>query len=191
MIAYRYDSETFFYDGEQECQLDPLETEAAGHEIWLLPGNCTWEHPLPPKEGFNVKWNGEAWEYDEIPVPPEPEPPTLDEVKAAKIQELKMVRNTKELEPISYNGVLFDADKDSLDRLNYAIITLTVTHTYSIDWTTAKNTDVPMTVNDLNLVIASVGNRSNYLHITYRELKEQVNACTTVEEVEAITWPED
>ena len=46
-------------------------------------------------------------------------------------------------------------------------------------------------VDDLNLVIASVGNRSNQLHITYRDLKEQVNACTTVEEVEAITWPED
>ena len=117
--------------------------------------------------------------------------PSLAEVKAAKIEYLKSTRNAKELEPISYNGVLFDADKDSLDRLNYAIITLTAIHTESIEWTTAENTDVPMTVNDLNLVIASVGNRSNQLHIIYRDLKEQVNACTTVEEVEAITWPED
>lgn len=124
-------------------------------------------------------------------VTPEDFKPTLNEVKASKIEYLKSTRNTKELEPILYKGVLFDADKDSLDRLNYAIITLTATHTESIEWTTAENTDVPMTVNDLNLVIASVGNRSNQLHIIYRDLKEQVNACTTVEEVEAITWPED
>jgi hypothetical protein len=128
---------------------------------------------------------GEYYEVVEIPGP------TLEEAKTAKIEYLKSTRNTKELEPILYNGVLFDADKDSLDRLNYAIITLTATHTESIEWTTAENTDVPMTVNDLNLVIASVGNRSNQLHIIYRDLKEQVNACTTVEEVEAITWPED
>ena len=122
--------------------------------------------------------------YEVVAIPP----PDLEETKSWKIQSLKIIRNTKELEPITYNNVLFDADKDSLDRLNYAIITLTATHTESIEWTTAENTDVSMTVNDLNLVIASVGNRSNQLHIIYRDLKEQVNAGTTVEEVEAITW---
>lgn len=133
-------------------------------------------------QSATIEDKGEYYEVVEIPGP------TLEEAKAAKIEYLKSIRNAKELEPISYNGVLFDADKDSLDRLNYAIITLTATHTESIEWTTAENTDVPMTVNDLNLVIASVGNRSNQLHIIYRNLKEQVNACTIVEEVEAITW---
>ena len=112
----------------------------------------------------------------------------LEEVKAAKINELKGIRNAKELEPIEYKEHLFDADKDSLDRINYAIITLQATHTESIEWTCADNHDVEMTANDLQLLMACVGNRSNLLHIKYRELKEEVNACTTNEEVEAITW---
>ena len=157
----------------------PLETEEQLNEYSAAAKWCN-----ETQEGM-IEDKGEYYEVVEIPGP------TLEEAKTAKIEYLKSTRNTKELEPILYKGVLFDADKDSLDRLNYAIITLTATHTESIEWTTAENTDVPMTVNDLNLVIASVGNRSNQLHIIYRDLKEQVNACTTVEEVEAITWPED
>ena len=156
----------------------PLETEEQLNEYSAAAEWCN-------NNNATIEDKGEYYEVVEIPGP------TLEEAKASKIEYLKSTRNTKELEPILYNGVLFDADKDSLDRLNYAIITLTATHTESIEWTTAENTDVPMTVNDLNMVIASVGNRSNQLHIIYRDLKEQVNACTTVEEVEAITWPED
>lgn len=157
----------------------PLETEEQLNEYSAAAEWCN-ETQLA-----TIVDQGEYYEVVEIPGP------TLEEAKESKIDYLKRTRNAKELEPISYNGVLFDADKDSLDRLNYAIITLTATHTESIQWTTAENTDVPMTVNDLNLVIASVGNRSNQLHIIYRQLKEQVNACTTVEEVEAIIWPEE
>ena len=156
----------------------PLETEEQLNEYSAAAEWCN-------NNNATIEDKGEYYEVVEIPGP------TLEDAKSAKIEYLKSTRNTKELEPILYNGVLFDADKDSLDRLNYAIITLTATHTESIEWTTAENTDVPMTVNDLNMVIASVGNRSNQLHIIYRDLKEQVNACTTVEEVEAITWPED
>lgn len=83
MYAYKYDSD-FYYAGQQDCQLDPIATKREVHEVWLLPANCTWEEPLEEKEGYKIKWNGEAWEYEEIPVPPEPEPPTLEEVKAAK-----------------------------------------------------------------------------------------------------------
>ena len=191
MIAYRYDSETFFYDGEQECQLDPLETEAVGHDIWLLPGNCTWDEPLPPKEGFNVKWNGEAWEYDEIPVPPEPEPPTLDEVKAAKIQELKSIRDAKEVEPIQTDKGLFDYDDKSRDRLFIARQALTdADDAGTITWTTADNQRVPLGIVDFANINAAAAVRSNQLHIIYNNLKEQVNSATTREKVEAIVWPE-
>ena len=44
---------------------------------------------------------------------------------------------------------------------------------------------------DLRGVIAAAAVRSNSLHIKYNELKQRVNAAQTVEEVEAIHWPED
>lgn len=117
-----------------------------------------------------------------------PYAPPLETVQAAKIAEFKILRNQKELEPIEYNGTMFDADKDSLDRLNYAIITLTVGNKNSFEWTAADNTDVQMSANDLSAVIAAVGLRSDTLHRRYRELKAAVQAAQTNEEVEAISW---
>lgn len=75
MKAYRYKDNGEF-DAEVDCQIDPLETELAGHEIYLLPGNSTYTKPLEEKEGFIVKWNKEeeVWEYEEKKKESEPEP---------------------------------------------------------------------------------------------------------------------
>ena len=91
MLAYRYDEETKYYIEPQECQLDPLETEIVGHDIWLLPANCTWKEPLKEKDGYYVKWNDGKWEYEKIPAKEEPKSyePTEEEIKAQKIAELK------------------------------------------------------------------------------------------------------
>lgn len=82
MKAYKYDSETKRYAGTVNCQLDPLETRAQGHDVWLLPGDATWEEPLPEKEGYYVVWDGDDWQYEKIPEPPVPPEPTEDEMKA-------------------------------------------------------------------------------------------------------------
>lgn len=83
MKCYMYDKEGNFIL-EEECQLDPLETIAQGKEIYLLPANATYEPPLEEKEGFKVKFNGEHWEYEEIPQPePLPEP-TYRDLRAAE-----------------------------------------------------------------------------------------------------------
>ena len=74
MIAYRYDDK-FMYVGVQPCQRDPIASAKAGKEIYLLPAQCTHTAPPEPKEGFNIVWGGEAWEYQEIPAEPEPETP--------------------------------------------------------------------------------------------------------------------
>ena len=74
MIAYRYDDK-FMYVGVQPCQRDPIASAKAGKEIYLLPAQCTHAAPPEPKDGYNIVWGGEAWEYAEIPVKPEPETP--------------------------------------------------------------------------------------------------------------------
>ena len=45
MYAYKY-NEDKYYAGQQECQIDPLESKKQGHPVYLLPANCTWEEPL-------------------------------------------------------------------------------------------------------------------------------------------------
>ncbi|MBP3687013.1 MAG: hypothetical protein J6J35_01460 [Alphaproteobacteria bacterium] len=73
MKAYKYDTENHKYLKEVTCQLDPLETIKAGENIWLLPADCTFKEPLPQKEGYFVKFDGNDWIYEEIPQP-EPTP---------------------------------------------------------------------------------------------------------------------
>lgn len=89
MLAYKYSIETKKYIGEVNCQKDPIASQRAGEDVWLLPANSTFDEPLAEKEGFDVVWNGTAWEYREIPQPePEPEP-TPEEKKQMRIDELK------------------------------------------------------------------------------------------------------
>ena len=112
----------------------------------------------------------------------------LEDAKTAKIAELKAERDAGEVEPITYNGNSYDYDDKACERINAAIIALDVQGAdASIDWTTADNQDVKVTANDLRMVIANVAQRSNALHVAYREAKDKVEQATTVAEVEAVT----
>lgn len=86
MKAYQYDNETHIYIGEIDCQLDPLETKQAAHDIWLLPGNSTWDVPPPAREGFVAVWNGEQWESVEAPAPQPIPTPTPTEIRIAELK---------------------------------------------------------------------------------------------------------
>ena len=113
----------------------------------------------------------------------------IETLRERKIMELKRQRDSKEVEPIEYNGHVFDYDDKARDRINAAIIALSLQgEGASIDWTTADNQDVKVTANDLRMVIAAVAVRSNKLHTAYRAAKENVEAATTATEVEAVAF---
>lgn len=137
---------------------------------------------------FNEFANNKIYVDDHFEDEP-PYVPPLEDVKAAKIAELKGIRDAKELEPVQYGDNLFDFDTKSFDRINAAIIALDQTQG-TIGWTCADNSVVEVTADTLRGVIAAAAVRSNTLHVTYRTLKQQVNEATTNAEVEAIGWPE-
>lgn len=128
-----------------------------------------------------IEDKGEYYECVAIPAP------SLDELKQAKLTKLKTIRDNEEVKPIEYNGNLFDFDDKARDRINSAIIALSITG-QSIEWTTADNTNVLVTADDLRGVVANVAVRSNELHAKYREFKELIEGCTTKEELENISW---
>ena len=136
--------------------------------------------------------DGEYLIADDGRVYPKPAPTDaelLAVAKPAKIAELKAERDSKEVEPITYNGNSYDYDDKARERINAAIIALDVQGAdASIDWTTADNADTPVTANDLKMIIAAVAVRSNKLHTAYRIAKEKVEEATTATEVEAVTF---
>lgn len=112
----------------------------------------------------------------------------LENVRAHKIFELKAERDNKEVEPIAYDGHLYDYDSKARDRIAAAIIALDVQgEGAKISWTTADNEDAEVTAADLRAIVAAVAVRSNLLHIAYRTAKAQVETAGTADEVRAVT----
>ena len=133
--------------------------------------------PLSISEETLCKWGVEVTHEEE----------PIEYFKNRRIEILKMQRDKAEVTPIEYNGNLYDYDEKARDRINAAIIALSLQgEGATIDWTTADNQDVKVTANDLRMVIAAVAVRSNALHTAYRKAKEQVEAAQNKEEVEAI-----
>lgn len=108
----------------------------------------------------------------------------LEVLRQRKIAELKYQRDIAEVQPIEYNGNLYDYDEKARDRINVAIAALG--DTGSISWTTADNKEVTVTGVDLRSVLIEVAKRSIALHKAYRAAREKVLNATTKEEVEQV-----
>lgn len=112
----------------------------------------------------------------------------LEYAKQRKTAEFKARRDSQEVAPIEYNGHSYDYDDKARDRINAAIIALSLQgEGASIDWTTADNADVKVTAQDLRMIIASVAARSNKLHTAYRTAKAQVEAAQSKDEIDTIS----
>ena len=212
MQVYKYDEKTKEYIGTEQALIDPLETELQGKTIYLLPANATFENPNL-QDGFASVFDGTQWENiednrgkeywldtDTFGTPAKTmkdlgafpanavftaPTKTLEQLKQDKILALKTIRDTEEVKPIAYKGNLFDFDDKARDRINSAIIALSITG-QSIEWTTANNNNVLVTADDLRMVIAAVAVRSNKLHTAYRAAKEKVEAAQNKADIEII-----
>lgn len=154
----------------------------------------TFEGTYPPAAALWCNENGAVmvelekqdgkriFQIQEIP------PPPLDEVKAAKIEELKTERTTREEAPVEYGGKLWDFDAKSRDRITAAVTALEVGGVESIEWTAHDDTSATLTVADLKGIVAAAALRGDALHKKYRELRDAVNAAETAEEVNAVSW---
>lgn len=118
-----------------------------------------------------------------------PQDYTIEDVKESKIAEFKNKRDNEEVAPIEYNGHIFDFDDKARERMRIAREALQdAGGTGSIEWTTATNQRVTITIADFAQINAFAALRSNTLHVKYNQLKAEVEKAQTVEEVEAIVW---
>lgn len=141
------------------------------------------------KEGIFIPLSITDEALKELEVDVKHEEESLESVKEHKILTLKIQRDNLEVEPIAYNGHSYDYDSKARDRISAAIIALELQgEGATIEWTTADNQDVSVTAADLRAIVAAVAVRSNALHIKYRSLKAQVQACSSAGDVEAIKW---
>lgn len=106
MLVYRYEPENKIFLYSEPAMLDPLETQKAGKNIYLLPANCTFTEPPQEREGYNVVYDTKAaaWRYEEQP-PAEDEKqpePTPEEKKVAEIAAIDAKYAAEKAELLNY-----------------------------------------------------------------------------------------
>ena len=115
--------------------------------------------------------------------------PSIEEVKTRKIEYLKQERNRREEAPVEYKEKLWDFDADSRARINAAASALEMVDDVDyLTWTSADDTSLDLTAQDLRMIVAIAAIRGDVLHKKYRQLRDAVNNCTTEEEINAISW---
>lgn len=164
---------------------------------FLIPGFATTVEPPEALVGFMRVFNPESnsWGYREVLPEETPEvivPPTLEEVKEAKRQEIKTLRDSLESGGFNYMGKTLDSDERSVLRITCAALSaqaaLVNDTPFTLNWVCKDNSILTLNATEtVNLPVALALNGLD-LHNRAFFLKEQIDNCTTVEEVEAITW---
>ncbi|WP_281950283.1 DUF4376 domain-containing protein [Nitrosophilus kaiyonis] len=114
----------------------------------------------------------------------------LIDFKKRKKQEIESAYNQAIQEPIAYNvggsDYIFQSDEKSQDILSKVIVSAPAG--FETDWLDIDNNPVHVTLDDLKGLAQAILTRGQQLFAKKVQLKQQVDACTTKEEVEAIRW---
>ena len=122
-----------------------------------------------------------------VAIVPEVGPPTLEEVKGAKLAELAAARYTEEVGGIVVGSVTIATDRESQSMLTGAYVSLKQGLMQSVNW---KGDDgwVAATLTEIEPIAQAVGLHIQACFTKEGQLAAQVKAATTVEEVNAIAW---
>jgi len=160
---------------------DPTGTMSLATKQRLVDGVLvdTGQPTLPPHA-----WS--VWSTDDIAWI---DPRDLDQLKAAKWEEVKSARSNAEYGGFTWDGSPFDSDAASQQRIIGASQLATLNPSaFDIDWTLADNTMRTLNAAEMNAVGMTLGVHVNAQYVHARALRQQIADATTKEAVEAVVW---
>ncbi|MDY4010168.1 MAG: DUF4376 domain-containing protein [Fusobacterium gastrosuis] len=116
---------------------------------------------------------------------------TLEEVKKIKREELKNIRHEKIQANIEVHGEMFqvrDSDKENFDDVKLMLDTEEIDEDYKKHWILADNSVKPFTAQQIIDVWKARTARKDNIFLQFGKLSMELEACQTVEEIEAIKW---
>lgn len=138
--------------------------------------------PARPSEVHVWSWATKTWV----------DPRSLPDFKAAKWAEIKRARDQAEFGGFTWDGSAFDSDPTSQSRIQGAAQLATLaqlaSQPFSIDWTLADNTVRTLSAADMIAVGTAMGVHISTQHASGRVKRQQIDAASTVEEVNAVAW---
>lgn len=135
-------------------------------------------YSLPPKPHDHCHWDRDAvaWVDD------------LQAAKYARWEAMKVARDAAEVSGVIYDGVEYDTDPMSVQRITGACLQANVDPTMTWDWTAADNSVVTLDAAQMVALGTAVAAHVSACHAHSRTLRDQINAATTIAEVDAVTW---
>lgn len=115
---------------------------------------------------------------------------SLSAVKARKLAELADARWQYEVSGVLVGGVRIKTDRESQATISGAYTTLKDGFVPSVDWKAEGGQWVQVTLAEITPLAQAVAQHVQGAFSLERQLSEQVAAATTVEEVQAIAWPQ-
>ena len=122
-----------------------------------------------------------------VTIIPEVVPPTLEEIKTAKLAELAAARYTEEIGGIVVGVITIATDRESQAMLTGAYVSLKQGLMQSVNW---KGDDgwVTAMLTEIEPIAQAVGQHIQACFTKESQLAAQVAAAETVEAVNAIVW---
>ncbi len=106
---------------------------------------------------------------------------------------IKRARDAAEFGGFTWDGSIFDSDEKSQSRIQgaaqLATLAALASQAFSVDWTLADNSVRTLTGAQMLEVGTAMGVHIMTTHATGRSLRDSIEATTTTEALELITWP--
>lgn len=135
---------------------------------------------LPQKPAPNYIFNYTTKQWEDLR--------TLQAVKTAQWETIKQARSAAEYAGFTWDGSTFDSDATSQNRITGAVTLAQMSAAFSVDWILADNTVRTLNQADMLQVGATLGAHVAAQFATGVTRRAQIEAATTKEAVEAITW---
>lgn len=122
-----------------------------------------------------------------------PEASDLDSAKLKRWAEIKAQRDAHEFGGFVWDGSTFDSDPISQSRITGAVVMALLAaqagQPFAQDWTLADSQTRTLSGAEMMAVGIALGGHVGSVHASARTLRAAIEAATTPEELELLTWP--
>ena len=115
---------------------------------------------------------------------------SLESAKINKLTRLSVERYIYEISGITLNGIQIQTDRTTQATVSAAFISLSQGLATSIDWKTGSGQWIAIGLPEITAIAQAVVSHVQNAFSLEKTLSDQVNAATTIEEVESIIWPQ-
>jgi hypothetical protein len=129
-----------------------------------------------PSEGHIFNYATGSWDLD------------IDLARSLRWGAIKAARNAQERATFEWNGNVVQCDESSQVRIQAAVQAAIIDDSVADVWTFADNSTQTLNATELKAIAKALAEHVKACHERGRMLRAQINAATTLQELEAIVW---